>query len=278
MTAAQISIAELLSRGITPSGDEAVAVARALMLDRSSSTGAVSPDEPPLPENVYLGSDGSVDCPDCATTPAISEVALLVRRLVPIGTAGIPGGLHYTIARALQEVDAPAFDSVEDFSDALARFEHGDRAQLLSGLLDRTQTNALAMETAARPPRTWQWLVAAWVTAAATLIATGEAIHGRLAVPRSEAATESLTVPATPAAREAPPHDLVLDAPVPEERVESVPPPVPGRIARASQRVPAKAVLRRASRAQPRHGNRSVFERLHLRWLRRAFTRRTHQT
>ena len=70
MTAAQISIAELLSRGITPSGDEAVAIARALMLDRSSSTGAVSPHEPPLPENVHLGSDGGVDCPDCATTPA----------------------------------------------------------------------------------------------------------------------------------------------------------------------------------------------------------------
>src|ERR1700730_2411594 len=163
MTATQISIAELLSRGITPSGDEAVAVARALLLDRSSSTGAVSPDEPPLPENVYLASDGSIDCPDCATTPGVSEVALFLRRLLPIGTAGIPGGLHYTVARALQEVDAPPFDSVEDFSDALARFERGDPAQLLRGLFERTQTNA---GLTSRPPRTWKRLVAAWATAA----------------------------------------------------------------------------------------------------------------
>jgi hypothetical protein len=274
MTAAQISIAELLSRGITPSGDEAVAVARALMLDRSSSTGAVSPDEPPLPENVYLGSDGSVDCPDCATTPAISEVALLVRRLVPIGTAGIPGGLHYTIARALQEVDAPAFDSVEDFSDALARFEHGDPAQVLRGLFERTQTSAGLIS---RSPRTWKGLVAAWVTAAATLIATGEAMHSWMAAPRSGLAMQSLTVPTTTAERGAQPRDLVLAAPVTEPQLVSAPQPTPGRMARTSGRVPSKAMMRRASRVRPPHGNRShrsLIERLHLRWLRKAFTRR----
>jgi hypothetical protein len=270
MTATQISIAELLSRGITPSGDEAVAVAGALMLDRSSSTGTVSPHEPPLPENVYLGSDGSVDCADCATKPAVSEVALFLRRLLPIGTAGIPGGLHYAVARALQEVDAPPFDSVEDFSDALARFEHGEPTELLRGLFERTQTNA---GLTSRSPRTGKRLVAAWVTAAATLIATGEAMHSWIAAPRSGLAMQSLTIP-PPTAREAQPRDLVLDAPVAEPQLVSVPQPMPRRMSRTSPRVPSKAIVRRASRARPPHGNRSLIERLHLRWLRKAFMRR----
>jgi len=262
MTAEQISISELLSMGITLDADEALAVALALMRDRSSAMSSSPPHEPLLPENVYLGSDGSVVCRGCGTPPAVSEVALFLRRLLPIGTAGVPGGLHYTIARALQDVDAPAFDSAEDFSRALARFQHGDGAQFLRGLLERVELGSATL-TAARPPRPWKGVaVAAWVTAAVTLIASGEAIHRWLAVP-----------PGTTAAREAQRHDVVLDAPVPEAPVVSVPEPMPRRTARAT-RLSAKALPGRASRAESPHGKRGFFERLHLHWLHRVFTRR----
>jgi hypothetical protein len=231
MMAEQISIAELLSTGITPSTDEAVAAARALMRDRSSAT------------------------------PEVSEVALLLRRLLPIGTAGVPGALHYAIARALREVDAPPFDSVEDFSNALARFEHGDSARSWRGLPERAQGGATL--TAARPPGTWKRPVAAWVTAAATLIFSGEAVHRWLAAPT------------TTAAREALPHDVVLEAPAGAAQVVPGPQPVSKRIARTAQRAPVPAMLRRASRSKPSHGERGLFRRLHLQWLSKAFTRRT---
>jgi hypothetical protein len=273
MTAEQISISELLSLGTTPDAAEAVAVALALMRDRSSATSSSAPHEPLLPENVYLGSDGSVVCRGCGT-PAVSDVALFLRQLLPIGTAGVPGGLHYTIARALQDVDAPAFDSAEDFSTALARFQHGDSTQFLCGLLERARANAgvtlhastelaSATSTAARRRRPWPGVaVAAWVTAASTLIASGEAIHRWLAVP-----------PGTMVAREAQPHDVVLDPPVPEAPVVSMTQPMPGRTARATRPLPGKGVPRRASRSEP-HGKRGFLERLHLHWLHRMFTRR----
>ena len=143
MKAAQVSLADLIGAGMTPSTDEAVAIARALVRERSSSTALVpTTHEPPLPENVYLGSDGSVICPTCDTPPEVSELALFLRRLLPIGSAGVPGGLHYTIARALLEVDAPPFDSAEDFSSALARFEYRDRAALLRRLFESVHASA----------------------------------------------------------------------------------------------------------------------------------------
>src|ERR1700694_4252455 len=139
MTAVQVSIAELLSKGIILNADEAVAIALELLRNWSNSPGHATPQDPPLPENVYLGSDGTVVFGG-VQLPAASEVALFLRQLLPIRTAGIPGGLHYAIARALQEVDAPPFDSVEDFYDTLTRFERSDRAQLLLGLLERAET------------------------------------------------------------------------------------------------------------------------------------------
>jgi hypothetical protein len=230
MPFAQTSIAELLSTGITLNTDEAVAIARALATDRTGSPAGES-HEPLLLEDVCLGPDGTVVCRGCGETAhTLSEVALFLRELLPIGTAGIPGGLHYMIARALLEVDAPPFDSLEDFSDALARFEPGDRRQLLRELLARAQTNArfksrssiarrrvtstsiddlraalhaadarlleqkLAMEkpaTAPPPqPRRWMVAVAACLTGASALCA-GDAISRHFAAPSGSAATST---------------------------------------------------------------------------------------
>ena len=67
-----------------------------------------------------------MQCLGFAATPAVSEVAILLDALLTDATAPVPGGLRYAIARALLDVDAPPFDSLEDFSDAIARFEHGE--------------------------------------------------------------------------------------------------------------------------------------------------------
>src|SRR5262249_52367273 len=49
-------------------------------------------------------------------------------------TARVPGGLRYALGRALLEVEAPPFDTLEEFSEALARFETGERHTQISRL------------------------------------------------------------------------------------------------------------------------------------------------
>jgi hypothetical protein len=314
MTAAQASLAELIKGGITLKADEAVAIAQALMRETSSSTlPAASTHVPLRPENVYLDADGAVVCRGC-DVPTVSDVALFLRQLLPIGTAGVPGGLHYVIARALTEVDAPAFDSVEAFSVALARFEHRDGAELVRGLLETTPPGAVARSrpfterrrpdpatfcdlrralreadarlyeqkiamqtlTAARPSRKWNRLaVAACLTTATAGVAAGYAMHGRLA-PRPEQAQQSLALPAATADLAARPHDVVLDGPGPKTQAVSVPRPVAKRIDGSSSRTPAKPALKRGTRSRQADDDRGgVFKRLRLDWLRKAFSRRT---
>jgi hypothetical protein len=57
--------------------------------------------------------------------------------MLPAGSARVPGGLRYTIARALLDVDVPPFDSLEDFSETLTRYERGPRDQIVRRLLQR---------------------------------------------------------------------------------------------------------------------------------------------
>ena len=55
------------------------------------------------------------------------------------GGPGVPGGLRYAVARALLEVDAPPFDSLQALSVSLSRFETGDRRQVLRSLMARAE-------------------------------------------------------------------------------------------------------------------------------------------
>src|SRR4029453_4028806 len=94
---------------------------------------------PPSACNVYLESDGSVSCAACDVTFATSEVARFLQEILPPETSRMPGSLRYAIARALLEVDAPPFDSVAEFSEALGRYERGDRAARVIAVLDRAR-------------------------------------------------------------------------------------------------------------------------------------------
>jgi hypothetical protein len=150
------SIAELQNTGVKFEADEAVAIAQQLIeaLRHCDNFGIEPPYGPPTPANVVLKADGSVACVGCHTTPAVSEVAIFLDTLLPAGSPRVPGGLRYAIARGLLDVDVPPFDSLEEFSDALARFEHGARDAAVRGVLSRAGgCMALARRTPAERRR-----------------------------------------------------------------------------------------------------------------------------
>ena len=131
---------------------EVLAIARQLihLADRAPHE-LHAPLGPPCPANVLLDPDGTVFCSGCQTTPSVSELAIFLQGLLPRGTPGVTGSVRYTIARALHEVDAPPFDSLDDFMAALARYEQGDSRAIVRGLLERVaRTEAGAALTVER--------------------------------------------------------------------------------------------------------------------------------
>lgn len=136
------SIAELQSAGVKLEAAEAVAITQQLIQSlRGASVrpGLEPPYGPPTAATVVLGTDGSVTCAGCGSTPAISEIAIFLDSLLPSCTPRVPGALRYTIARALLEVDVAPFDSLDAFSEALARNERGDRADVVRRLVERSE-------------------------------------------------------------------------------------------------------------------------------------------
>ena len=127
-----INLGHLLGRGVRLDSREAVAIAQGV----ASACGAA------VPENVELTSDGTVSCIRGTNAPGAAELAGFLQRLLPPETR-VPAPLRYSIARALGQVEAPPFESLEAFSTTLRRFEAGPRAEIIRGLLQRV----------ARPPR-----------------------------------------------------------------------------------------------------------------------------
>jgi hypothetical protein len=133
------SIAELQAGGVKLRADEAVAIAQQLIRScQAANHVARPPFGPPTPANVLVTRDGTVTCAASDATCAISEIGIFLQGILP---HVIPGSLRYTVARAALEVDAPPFDSLDDFSRALARHETGDRVDLIRGLIDRSALN-----------------------------------------------------------------------------------------------------------------------------------------
>jgi hypothetical protein len=144
--ATTVSLAELRRARIHLSADEAVAIAQQLIHDIRAVPGPVEPEPlagPPSIDNVHLSRDGSVCCRGYEATPAVFEIAILLQSILPHGTTA-PGALRYTVARALLEVDVPPFDSIHEFSEALARFERVDRRDLIREIVDRWQESVRA--------------------------------------------------------------------------------------------------------------------------------------
>jgi hypothetical protein len=154
------SVAEVQEAGVAIDADEAVAIAQQVVAALRSGEGRETvgpPYGPPTPSTVFLDADGSVHCRASETTPAVSEVAILLQAMLPAQSLRVPGGLRYAIARALLDVDVPPFDSLDDFSETLARYERGPREPMVRRVLQRLDSRrALAPVTAAdrrRHPR-----------------------------------------------------------------------------------------------------------------------------
>lgn len=134
------SIAELRNSGVIFQPDEAVAIAQQLIAATRESGApdeAAPPFGPPSVDNVFLSDDGSVICRGCTATPAVSEIGIFLESLLGAGSPRVHGGLRYTVARALLNVDVPPFDSLDAFSQDLARHEQGNRASLIRWALRR---------------------------------------------------------------------------------------------------------------------------------------------
>src|SRR3984893_19337303 len=151
---AVLSLRDVIDRGVELRHYEAVAIAQQVitLLDVDLQLGP--PLGPPSLDNVRLGPDGSIVCSGCATSPAVSEIAILLRSMLPRGgTTRVPGALRYTIARALHEVEAPPFDSLADLSSALMHLERLDRSVVLRGLCARAAATAPNVVTLNRDRR-----------------------------------------------------------------------------------------------------------------------------
>jgi len=134
------SVADILAAHVTIQPEETIAIAQQLIATFRSGVRAGVVEPPfgrPTPDRVILNEDGSVVCRGCETTPAVSEIAMLLQTLLPPAPARVAGGLRYTVARALLDVDVAPFDSLDELSETLARYERGPREQLVIGLLHR---------------------------------------------------------------------------------------------------------------------------------------------
>jgi len=125
--ATSTSIAELQRTGITFAPTK---------LSRSRSSSSQPGRRPladrialrtPSPENTYVDDEGFVVCRACETTPAVSEIAIFLQAVLPVGTPRVPGALRYTIAPGAPRGRRAAVDSIQQLSAGAHRFESGDR-------------------------------------------------------------------------------------------------------------------------------------------------------
>ena len=292
------SIAELLGSGIRLTAPEAVAIARAALTCAPASPGTAA--EPvDVPATTFIEPDGSiVYCG--AHAPAIGEVARLLKSLLPEGSPGVPGGLRYAIARALHEVDAPPFGSPDEFLNTLARFQTVAAPDVMEGrrgpidshetsrprvpierrrpqgatvtnlryalreadsrLYKQQRSSEAAPTQAARPfvgRRTA--VIVAGIAAGILIFAAGVATRDHLAPAPVLAPDLAPGLAEATATSVPPPADIVLEPPVRKTAVVKVK-AQPG----------ARAVSRKVADKESK--NRGFFQRMHLQWLRKAFS------
>jgi hypothetical protein len=141
-----VSLADLRRAGIVFSADEIVAIADHL-IHHLPADPPEGPFGPLAADRVRIVSDGSLACLGSDATPSVAELAILLQDLLG-GSPRVPGGLRYAIARALHEVDAPPFDTLDEFWSALARFGHPRSDDTLRRILGRWDRRKPSQSTA----------------------------------------------------------------------------------------------------------------------------------
>ena len=308
MTTTTLTVAEIQQAGVTIEPHEAVAIAQQLidaLRDHGGTSVLEPPYGPPSAANVLLKGDGTVLCRRCGTTPAILEVAILLQSLLGSTSSRVPGGLRYTIARALLEVDMAPFDSLEDFSQSLARFECGPRDEAVRALLRRfddlrpaaapasidrrrihpvatdlrralreadaqlyLQQSSVERQRAAPPPSRSAPAAVACAVAGLLMIATSEFTHlwhQRTPAPPASAARDIMLV-GDPAARQG--TALAAATPAPKMRVVAT----SRDVARPSIKRDSHPTRTQTDAARARRPSApGVLDRLKLHWLRNMF-------
>jgi len=298
----EISIAELQRRDVALQPDEVVAIVQQVIaLSGCADVRDLKPPfGPPSPSNVYLKPDGTVACDSCHATLAVSEAAGLLHELLPRGSH-VAGSLRYAIARALLEVDAPPFDSLDEFSATLARHERGDRAAIVRGLVERaTARTGGRLRAAERTPSPFDRRRSSTSTAdlrRELRDADARVYDQQRAIDALSAMTKSAPEPRlarvavivcgcaiglslvglgegvhmrrTVEHAASPP--AVSAAPAPADAVRAAPPPVVAATDVELSPTPTpKPVVKRAShvrRREPHESSPGVLRRLHLQWL-----------
>ena len=147
----QKTLAELTGQNINIAFADAVAIAQQLICEADVLCGAQPPFGPLTQESLAITDEGTVRCLHTASTPTVMEVALLMQSMLG-RSQSLPGGLRYTISRAIHEVEAPPFESVGDFSRALERFEAGDRREQVASLYERARAGSARSADAVTVP------------------------------------------------------------------------------------------------------------------------------
>jgi hypothetical protein len=135
-----LPVRALGARGIQLKSHEAVALVQQLIYS-DGKVELTPPFGPPTLDSVAICPDGRVVSRASAVTPVMSEIGRLLDDMLPRGRGiPVPGGLRYAIARAMLEVDVAPFDSLAALSTTLARFETGDRREVVRALYARAAT------------------------------------------------------------------------------------------------------------------------------------------
>ena len=134
--AARVSLAELASAGVLLHSTEAAAIV--VEVCRQYSRDLVRGI--PSAHVIRLTPEGGVVAEGPITTdhPPLAKAAQLLHDLLPPFGAPpayrVPGGLRLIVARALGTLDLPPFESLDDFSSAVARFAAEDLASTARNL------------------------------------------------------------------------------------------------------------------------------------------------
>lgn len=148
-----VSLTDLSAVGVAVNHVEAVTIVRDVLLRASSG------DLPGVPSAhvIRLSAEGAVlvEGPVAADSRAVPRAAHLLDALLPgfdaPADSRVPGALRLVLARALGTLDLPAYESLEAFADALARFAPPDPGETLRGLVARGASAASTHATASLP-------------------------------------------------------------------------------------------------------------------------------
>ena len=131
-----LSIADLAAAGLRLSPAEAVTITRELTLRAHAG------DLPGIPSSTVLRftSDGGIVCEGPVVAgQSVERAGRLLESLLPGFDAPpelrVPGALRLVVARALGTLDLPAYSTLDEFADALARFTAGDPQTVIRALV-----------------------------------------------------------------------------------------------------------------------------------------------